>query len=335
MTENQSIAPKGLIAMGMWLLLASFVSSITNAPSNFAISQSQRVKPTILPQGHLILRTTSDGFTEIKFAKEDYKQSASHEIGGANVHSIPFSWAVTGLSLSFLGIVGYLFSEWRRPGPGLASEDSEAHLTEIAMAAITSGSGKIAGEILITVEKPLGISLGEKKGGGVQVNFVNPLGNGAKAGLKPGDMIVYHSSYFGEELWPADKLAFCRQTINSCPDIVDFIVLRGAAAEDVNIRGLPKRPAPPRIGRKLTAAQRARATHICLDCGWIYALPTAFDDQPKDYRCPQCQATKSRFAKYNVETGKIVGGGLPQGIVAGVLGGVALVAVLGYIALSL
>lgn len=28
------------------------------------------------------------------------------------------------------------------------------------------------------------ISLGEKKGGGVQVNFVNPLGNGAKAGLK-------------------------------------------------------------------------------------------------------------------------------------------------------
>jgi len=47
----------------------------------------------------------------------------------------------------------------------------------------------------------------------------------------------------------------------------------------------PPCAAPPKIGRKLTAAQKARATHVCLDCGWVYALPTAFEEQPKEYRC--------------------------------------------------
>jgi len=27
-------------------------------------------------------------------------------------------------------------------------------------------------------------------------------GNAAKAGLKNGDQIIYHSSFFGDELWP-------------------------------------------------------------------------------------------------------------------------------------
>ena len=31
------------------------------------------------------------------------------------------------------------------------------------------------------------------------------------------------------------------------------------------------------------AAQKERATHICLDCGYIYYLPTAFAEQPKSY----------------------------------------------------
>lgn len=32
---------------------------------------------------------------------------------------------------------------------------------------------------------------------------------------------------------------------------------------------LPKKPAPARFGRKLTAAQKARATHLCIDCGYV------------------------------------------------------------------
>lgn len=84
---------------------------------------------------------------------------------------------------------------------------------------------------------------------------------------------------------------------------------RGA---EVDVKKLNKRPAPPRFGRKLTETQKAshtllfskiglnphlcrsltnwfvltyhsllqaRATHICLDCGFIYTLSKPFDEQ--------------------------------------------------------
>jgi hypothetical protein len=38
----------------------------------------------------------------------------------------------------------------------------------------------------------------------------------------------------------------------------------------VNVKRLPKKPAPPRFGRKLTEGQKALATHICVDCGYVY-----------------------------------------------------------------
>ncbi len=40
---------------------------------------------------------------------------------------------------------------------------------------------------------------------------------------------------------------------------------------DVMVKRLPKKPAPKRFGRSLTAKQKELATHICVDCGWIYA----------------------------------------------------------------
>lgn len=63
------------------------------------------------------------------------------------------------------------------------------------------------------MDKPLGLSLGQSKskGGGLLVK--NAGGNAAKAGIKSGDTIIYTSSYFGDELWPADKLAFAQLTI--------------------------------------------------------------------------------------------------------------------------
>ena len=95
----------------------------------------------------------------------------------------------------------------------------------------------------------------------------------------------------------------------ACPNQVDFIVVRDASiAEGIDVKRLPKRPAPPRFGKKLSAAQRERATHICVDCGYVYTLPTPFTEQGKDYICPQCNAPRSRFAKYDVETGKAIGG---------------------------
>merc|ERR1712032_87369 len=164
------------------------------------------------------------------------------------------------------------------------------------------------GEILVQVEKPLGVTLGKGPGGnGVVVTGVR--GNAADAGLKKGDNVIFTSSFFGDELWPADSLAFVRSAINATPNQVDFIVQRGQLTADV--KKLAKRPAPQRFGRKLSAKQKERATHICLDCGYVYTAAAPFKELPADYKCPQCAAPKARFAEYDVETGKAKGGGTP------------------------
>ena len=166
------------------------------------------------------------------------------------------------------------------------------------------------GETLIQVEKPLGVNLkASNKGSSGGVEVASARGNAAKAGLKAGDYIVYCSSFFGDELWPADQLGFVRSAIQACPNQVDFVVVRDPKiAENIDVKRLPKRPAPPRFGKKLSAAQKERATHICVDCGYVYTLPTPFVEQGKEYVCPQCNAPRSRCARYDVETGRAIGG---------------------------
>eukprot|EP00238_Polyblepharides_amylifera_P008869 CAMPEP_0196580084 /NCGR_PEP_ID=MMETSP1081-20130531/26915_1 /TAXON_ID=36882 /ORGANISM="Pyramimonas amylifera, Strain CCMP720" /LENGTH=242 /DNA_ID=CAMNT_0041899867 /DNA_START=74 /DNA_END=802 /DNA_ORIENTATION=+ len=173
---------------------------------------------------------------------------------------------------------------------------------------------KAAQEFEFEVEKPFGLSLGKKGGpeGGVMVKFVNPGGNAAAAGMKAGDQIIYHSSFFGDELWPADNVGFTNTAIQACPGAVDFVTIRGKDIGSVNVKRLPKREAPKKFGKKLTAIQKERATHICIDCGFIYYLPVPFEEQAPTYICPQCNAPKSRFSKYDPITGKITGNtGLP------------------------
>ncbi|KAJ1391240.1 Rubredoxin-like domain [Sesbania bispinosa] len=198
----------------------------------------------------------------------------------------------------------------------------------LEITARTAGASKT---IEAEVDKPLGLTLGQKPGGGVVITAVDGGGNAARAGLKAGDQVLYTSSFFGDELWPADKLGFTKTAIQAKPDSVYFVVSRRLVADifcccyitevcilsgaEVDVKRLPKRPAPPRFGRKLTEAQKARiileATHICLDCGYIYTLQKPFAEQPDTYGCPQCQAPKKRFAPYDVNTGKAIGGGLP------------------------
>ena len=175
-------------------------------------------------------------------------------------------------------------------------------------------------------------------------------GNAAKAGIQAGDTIIYTSSFFGDELWPADKLGFANSAINACPSPVAFVYIKvrpldqtflllhaaGAAAlvgeptctavrvllrhlpawdhlqgsppsrvalmralaaaqgenTEVNVKRLPKKPTPPRFGRKLTAQQRERATHICLDCGYIYCDQC---DPPSHARCQKYIMTPKQF----------------------------------------
>lgn len=64
-----------------------------------------------------------------------------------------------------------------------------------------------------------------------------------------------------------------------------FITYVRGENNDINVKRLPKKPAPSRFGRKLTAAQKERATHICVDCGYIYCDPIAFEEVDPDYRC--------------------------------------------------
>lgn len=130
-------------------------------------------------------------------------------------------------------------------------------------------------------------------------------GNSAKAGIKPGDTIIYTSSWFGDELWPADSPQFVNTALARAPSPVYITYVKGDNV-DIPVKRLPKKPAPARFGRRLTAAQKERATHICVDCGYIYCDPLPFEETDPDYRCPQCQAPKKRFAMFDPNTGTLL-----------------------------
>ncbi|GBG86625.1 hypothetical protein CBR_g41688 [Chara braunii] len=83
--------------------------------------------------------------------------------------------------------------------------------------------------IEVEVDKPLGLTLDQKSGGGVVISNVQPGGNAAKAGLKAGDQVLYTSSFFGDELWPADKLAFTKTAVQAKADSVYFVVARSVS----------------------------------------------------------------------------------------------------------
>lgn len=54
----------------------------------------------------------------------------------------------------------------------------------------------------------------------------NASGNAAKAGLKSGDTVIYTSSFFGDELWPADQLGFARTALSAAPSPVSIVYVR-------------------------------------------------------------------------------------------------------------
>ncbi|KAG0631141.1 hypothetical protein M758_1G230600 [Ceratodon purpureus] len=217
-----------------------------------------------------------------------------------------------------LGVSGSLSNKNELRSVRASASAKQAPRLRLEVTAKTAGAAK---QYETEVDKPLGLTLGQNPGGRVIITQVDARGNASKAGLKVGDQVIYTSSFFGDELWPADKLGFTKTAINAKPDSVYFVVARGA---DVEVKRLPKRPAPPRFGRKLTDAQKARATHVCLDCGYIYTLSKSFDEQPEGFQCPQCQAPKKRFAGYDPETGNIIGGQkTPIPVIIGVVFGAA------------
>mmetsp|Transcript_5476 Transcript_5476/g.15689 ORF Transcript_5476/g.15689 Transcript_5476/m.15689 type:complete len:250 (-) Transcript_5476:322-1071(-) len=192
-----------------------------------------------------------------------------------------------------------------------------------------------AKQISVDIEKPIGLAFKESKaaGGGLVVTSVS--GNAAGTGIQKGDTVIYASSFFGDELWPTDSKGLTNSALAAAPSPVALVYVKGENT-DINVKRLPKKAAPKRFGRKLTAAQKELATHICADCGWIYTLRKPFEEQPPSFRCPQCAATKKRFAKYDAEKDKKVGGtsdSLATGLT--VVVGLAGIGILAYLGLNL
>ncbi|GAB0496901.1 hypothetical protein MMPV_008222 [Pyropia vietnamensis] len=55
-------------------------------------------------------------------------------------------------------------------------------------------------------------------------------------------------------------------------------------------------------GSKLTDADGFfRGEHVCVDCGYVFKYSpkrkVQFEELPKDWKCPQCNAPKRRFAR--------------------------------------
>jgi rubredoxin len=190
-------------------------------------------------------------------------------------------------------------------------------------------------QIQVEIEKPTGLKLRQSKATAGGLDVVKSIGNAAKAGIKAGDTVIFTSSFFGDELWPSDKLGFAQSALEACPSPVIIVYVKGSN-ESVNVRNLSPKPAPRRFGRKLTSRQKELASHICIDCGWIYCEETPFSQQPKGFICPQCNAPKKRFAEFDVNSSKIYGvEGAQLGTILTVIGGLIGLSILAYVAITI
>lgn len=63
-------------------------------------------------------------------------------------------------------------------------------------------------------------------------------GNSAKSGIKPGDTVIYASSWFGDELWPADSPAFVNTALARAPSPVCLEYVKGQNT-DIDVRAAP------------------------------------------------------------------------------------------------
>ncbi|KAL6779046.1 CPLD30 [Auxenochlorella protothecoides x Auxenochlorella symbiontica] len=191
-----------------------------------------------------------------------------------------------------------------------------------------------AQQVQVDISKPLGLTLeqGRTPQGGLRVKSAS--GNAAKAGVQVGDTVIYTSSFFGDELWPADKLSFARSAIQAAPSPITLVLVKGENTS-VDVKRLVKKSAPPRFGRRLSATEKERATHICLDCGYIYCDATPWEDLPSDYVCPQCNAPRRRFVRFDPESGATSGASFDAARWATVAAGLIGVALLGYLGLKI
>ena len=75
---------------------------------------------------------------------------------------------------------------------------------------------------------------------------------------------------------PKKPAAARRTTATPCSPPLLMIAIAFACLYVCAPQKLPKKPAPARFGRKLTATQKARAPHLCIDCGYVSCVALAF-----------------------------------------------------------
>jgi hypothetical protein len=63
------------------------------------------------------------------------------------------------------------------------------------------------------------------------------------AGIKPGDTIIYTSSWFGDELWPADSPNFVNTALERAPSPVYITYVRGENS-DIQVKRYQLLPRP-------------------------------------------------------------------------------------------
>ena len=81
----------------------------------------------------------------------------------------------------------------------------------------------------VDVDKPLGLQLAQGSNG---LKVKSSSGNAAKAGISPGDTIIYASSFFGDELYVVGILSIQWRLV----DILRSCVLRQSVLEDSQIK---------------------------------------------------------------------------------------------------
>lgn len=184
---------------------------------------------------------------------------------------------------------------------------------------IWKSSGKVASGSTYVVEqpKPIGVSFQDKGKDGI---FVKGVTRDADPKIKVGDKLVAVSASFGGEIWPAKSY---QQTMFALNTRIGLVYMKFESTGRVQ-RG---------------AANQPLAQHVCLDCGWIYnQMPNdaTFQELPRSFICPQCQAGKRRFARKNMETGDIENKVdiITIGTYATVVGGLVGIGLLTYIALT-
>jgi len=138
--------------------------------------------------------------------------------------------------------------------------------------------------------KPLGVEFKDSPDGIV----VSKVNKDADERIQVGDKLLAVSASFGGEIWPAKSYPQSMMAINTR---IGQVYLKLESVGGKQRKGL--------FGNENVGPSQE---YVCLDCGWVYLenkRSGPFDELPKDFICPQCQAGKRRFAKKDMATGKL------------------------------